>query len=168
MIKMTKVAVLGAGAGGLAVAADLATKGHTVNLFELERFKENILTPQRKGTITIQEGENEKLASLNTVTTNPEEALKDIDMAFIVVPCYGQRIFAELALPSLHNGQILCYMGEGGGTLELLKVSREKKVKLDFVVGETNTLPYSARIMAPGGGESSEKEGRNNSCLSPR
>ena len=34
-----RVAVLGAGNGGYALASDLALSGYKVNLFELERFK---------------------------------------------------------------------------------------------------------------------------------
>jgi opine dehydrogenase len=40
-----RIAVLGAGNGGYALASDLALSGYKVNLFELERFREFNLNP---------------------------------------------------------------------------------------------------------------------------
>ena len=46
-----KIAVLGAGAGGTAVAFDSAAHGHEVRLFDFERFPENIAAVSEQGGI---------------------------------------------------------------------------------------------------------------------
>ena len=49
-----KISVLGAGAGGTAVAFDCASHGHDVRLFDLEQFPENIATIASQGGIKAE------------------------------------------------------------------------------------------------------------------
>ena len=54
-MKDLKFAVLGAGNGGHAMAADLTLQGFTLNMFELPQFKESIKPIQEKGGIAMRE-----------------------------------------------------------------------------------------------------------------
>ena len=157
---MTNVAVLGAGAGGLTIAGDLTLAGHRVNLFELPKFRENLKPIEEKGGVEVKgERINQGLAKLNKITTDVGEAVSDVEVVFIVVPCYGHRVFAEEVFPHLKEGQVVCYLGEGGGSLEFNLVSKEKGGGKNIILGETNTLPYGARIVGPATVESFRKIG---------
>ena len=46
-----QITVLGAGAGGTAVAFDCASHGHEVRVFDFEQFPENIATIAEQGGI---------------------------------------------------------------------------------------------------------------------
>ena len=48
-----ELAILGAGNGGMAAAADMTLAGHEVNLFEFPQFKENIDPIKRTGEIRL-------------------------------------------------------------------------------------------------------------------
>ena len=58
-----KVAVLGSGNGGVAVAFDCAAHGHSVRLFDFERFPDTIAAVAKSGEIR-SEGELEGFASV--------------------------------------------------------------------------------------------------------
>ncbi len=49
-----KIAVLGAGAGGTAIAFDCAFHGHEVRLFDFPQFPENIKTIAEKNPRSLQ------------------------------------------------------------------------------------------------------------------
>jgi opine dehydrogenase len=147
---MEKIAVLGAGNGGHACSADLSLKGYTVNLYELPRFKANIESIAKQGGIEIHDEKGVRFAKLNKVTIEIKEAIEDVDLILITVPAFAHKQFAEVCIPYLKDGQIVVYLGKGGGTLEFAKVMREMNVKKDILLGEANTLPYAARIIKPG------------------
>ena len=48
-----ELAILGAGNGGMAAAADMTLAGHEVNLFEFPQFKENIEPIKQTGGIKL-------------------------------------------------------------------------------------------------------------------
>ena len=55
-MKVKRVAVLGAGNGGITAAADLKLRGFEVSLFELPQFSRNIdLLRERKGEVVLKE-----------------------------------------------------------------------------------------------------------------
>ena len=66
----SKIAVLGAGNGGYALASDLALSGFEVNLFELDKFKvQNLIPIQEKGGIE-REGIRPGFAKMCTLITD--------------------------------------------------------------------------------------------------
>lgn len=146
---MQKVAILGAGNGGHAASADLALRGYDVNLFELPRFKDNIESILERGGIEITGDAGEGFAKLNTVTTDVEEAVKGVDIVLIMVPAFGHKPFAEACIPHLEDGQAVILLGKGGGSLVFAKAMKDMGVNKDILLGEGNTLPYTARIQGP-------------------
>lgn len=49
-----QITILGAGAGGTAVAFDCASRGHDVRMFDFEQFPENIAAIADKGGISAE------------------------------------------------------------------------------------------------------------------
>jgi ketopantoate reductase len=101
-----RIAVLGSGNGGCAVAFDHAIKGHDVSLFDFDTFPNNIKAIQQQGGIRA-EGELDGFISLEYVGHNIEEALTDIEIIYVVGPAYSTKPFAKVCQPYLKKGQIV-------------------------------------------------------------
>jgi opine dehydrogenase len=107
MKESTSFAILGAGNGGHAMSADLTWARFKVNLFELERFKENIKPVEEKGEIRISGAAREGSARINMVTIDLKEAVEGVNVICIAVPAYGHMAFFEALAPCLEDGQIV-------------------------------------------------------------
>ncbi|MGQ9638035.1 MAG: NAD/NADP octopine/nopaline dehydrogenase family protein [Thermodesulfobacteriota bacterium] len=144
------VAVLGGGNGGHAVAANLSLAGFKVNLFELPQFGETFEKVLRTREIRIEGVSIDGIAKLNLATHDIEQAIKDAEVVFIVTPAFGHRAMAEACAPFVQEGQIIVLMPGSGGSLEFAKIFKKKRVKKDVILAETCSLPYGARLKAPG------------------
>ena len=92
---MNKIAVLGAGHGGHAMAADLSLRGNQVTLYERPSFAHNIQKVLRTGTIKVTGSlPLTGTANLELVTTDIKEALKDAEFIFLPVPSFALNIGA--------------------------------------------------------------------------
>lgn len=96
--------VLGAGNGGLAMAAHLALKGVRVHLWN--RSPERLLPIQRSGYIHLIASPDrpdlpQGQAHIPVVTTDIEEAVHDARVLMVVVPASGHAEVAERLAPHL-------------------------------------------------------------------
>ncbi|MEW5759506.1 MAG: NAD/NADP octopine/nopaline dehydrogenase family protein [Candidatus Thermoplasmatota archaeon] len=139
-----RFAVLGAGHGGLAMAAHLAVMGFEVNIFN--RSKERIDHILDRGGIDL-EGVVEGFGVVNRATTDMKEAIEDVDVIMVVVPASGHRFMAEKCAPYLRGGQIvLLNPGRTCGALEFFNVIyKEQKIKSKVLIAEANTFIYVSR-----------------------
>ena len=143
---MTRIAILGAGNGGCAAAADLTLRGHSVALYELPDFV-HVLDPirQRGGIEIIDEG----FAQIDLVTGDIAKAMHGAELVFNPVPAFAHEVFARTCAPHVENGQTIVIWGKGGACLIYGKVFRDAGVTADVAIGDTNTLPYGATKMEP-------------------
>ena len=141
-----KIAVLGAGNGGCALAAHLSLQGNTVNLYEIpelgESFKPII---ERKEIVITGKAEN-GVAQLNRATTEITEAVDGVDTIFISVPGFGYDRMSQLLVPLLVSGQLVVFLPGCFATFVLLGQMRRQKKSPDITVAEGATLPYAARL----------------------
>jgi opine dehydrogenase len=142
-----RVAVLGAGHGGMAMAGHLALMGHSVNLFN--RGEERLWGVKSSGAIEIT-GEVEGFGELNLATTSIGDAVKDAELIMVAVPAFGHRWIAEQVSPFLTDGQIVVlHPGRTFGALEFKQVLRKNNVKADVPVAEAQTFIYASRATGP-------------------
>ena len=147
---MSRVAVLGGGAGGHAVAAECAWAGHEVTLFEAPEFASTIAAVRETRTVEVLgRGLESVPANLAGVTTDVGHAVRGADLVFIITPCFGHEPMAQACAPHLSDGQSVVFFGEGSGALVMRKVLHDRGVRADVLLGETNTLPYLARLRGP-------------------
>lgn len=144
------VAVLGGGNGGHAVAANLALAGYKVNFFELPQFADTFEKVLRTREIRIEGVSIDGVAKLNLATHDIEQAIKDAEVIFVVTPAFGHKAMAEACAPFVQDEQIFVLMPGSGGSLEFAKIFKQKKVKKEVIFAESCTLPYGARLKAPG------------------
>jgi len=143
------VAVLGGGNGGHAIAANLSLAGFRVNFFELSQFAESFEKVLRTKEIQIQGISIDGVAKLNLATTDIQQALKDVEVIFVITPAFGHKTMAEVCAPFVQDGQIIVLMPGSGGSLEFVNIFKQKKVKREVTFAESCTLPYGARLKGP-------------------
>lgn len=145
-----KIAVLGSGNGGTAVAFDFAYNGHDVFLYDFPEFIENISAISRVGWIE-SEGALQGFAPVRYAGCELEKVLDGADIAFVVGPSYSIEPFAKACAPFLKRGQtvIIC-PGSCGGSIVFKKALGEDLGSHKFLMAETHTLPYAVRLIEPG------------------
>ncbi len=144
------IAVLGGGNGGHAVAANLSLNGYKVNFFELPQFAESFERVLRTKEIRIEGISIDGTAKLNLATTDMQQAIKETEIIFVVTPAFGHKAMAEACAPFVQDGQIIVLMPGSGGSLEFVKIFKQRKVKREITFAETCTLPYGARLKSSG------------------
>jgi len=145
-----KIAVLGSGNGGCAVAFDCAAHGHQVSLFDFEQFPESIKAVQNRGGIHC-EGILEGFQTVSSAGHEIEKTLDGADIIYAVGPAYSTRPFAEACKPFLKPGQIVIVCPSScGGSVEFKNGAGLNLRDTDIVVAETSTLPYAVRLLEPG------------------
>ena len=145
-----KIAVLGSGNGGCAVAFDCAAYGHEVRLFDFEQFPASIEAVQQNGGIRC-EGELKGFQPVAYAGHEIEEVLNGADIIYAVGPAYSTQPFAEACKPYLKRGQIVIVCPSScGGAIEFKNCAGLDLRDEEIVVAETSTLPYAVRLMEPG------------------
>ena len=142
-----KVAVLGSGNGGLAVAFEWAQAGHEVRMFNFPEFV-TILDVAEEGGITA-DGELNGFQHIEYAGHDISKVVPGADLVFVVGPAYSTEAFAEVCRPHISPGQIFVVCpGSCGGAIVFksgLGVLLEDPL---VIVAETSTLPYAVRITA--------------------
>jgi len=143
------VAILGAGHGGLALAAYLSQRGHRVALWN--RSLERIAPVRAQGGIRLaMPGAKEVLAPIAMATCSMGAALSNASVVLVAVPASGHVDVAEKCAPHLRNGQtVLLLPGRTGGALEFRRVLEEHGCRAQILLGEANTFPFAARCVGP-------------------
>src|SRR5437762_1758757 len=117
---MSRIAVLGGGAGGHAVAAECAWAGHEVTLVEAPEFAAAIAGVRESHTVEVfGRGPDPVPAKLAGATTNVAAGVAGADIVLIIVPCFGHEPMAQACAPHLADGQTVVFLGEGPGALVL-------------------------------------------------
>ena len=144
-----RVAVLGAGNGGVASAFDFAQHGHEVSLYATPEFASNTVPVQEAGGITAM-GDLEGFAPIRYAGTDAAEAMDGAELVVLVGPAYGTEPLAALAAPHLAEGMaVLVCPGSCAGAIAFKRAAGLELEDDRILVGETSTLPYAVRISGP-------------------
>ncbi len=140
-----KIAVLGAGNGGCAAAADLTLKGYEVRLYS--RSQTTLEPILRSGGIELIEGTSKRFATPRVVTSNIAEAVSGAELIVVTAPAIAHAFFAAALAPRLTGEEIiLLNPGHTGGALHFVKALRENEVTVKIRSCETVTLAYICRM----------------------
>lgn len=143
-----RVAVLGAGHGGQAMAGHLAIEGLPVTLYN--RSEPRIAPLRSQGGIQV-EGVVTGFGRVQQFTTNLAHALAGADLIMVVMPASAHRELAWACAPHLRDGQVIVLNpGRTGGALEFAHLLRQAHVAARVYVAETQTLVYSCRLAEDG------------------
>jgi opine dehydrogenase len=145
--KPKTIAVLGAGHGGCAAAADLTARGFTVRL---HARREAALEPLRKAGGIHARGVQQGLFPIAGMTTDVAEAIAGADLIMLVVPSSAHAHYAT-ALAGLIDGAVPIFLNPGhtGGGLHFLKELRDAGYRGPVKTCETVSLTYVTRMEGP-------------------
>ena len=132
-----KYTVLGAGHGGKAMAAHLASLGAEVALWN--RTFDHIAVIQKRGGIDLEipETSTHTFGSLKLVTSDLAEAIGFAQVIMVVLPSSAHAEVAKTAAPYLKHGQIvILHPGRTLGAVEFVKVMRDNGCTADVTVAE--------------------------------
>ena len=139
------VAILGGGHGAHAMAGDLASRGFSVNMFEMPQFQGSVRELFDTQTIQVS-GVIHGSFKLNKVTSDIDEAIDGVKHILLVTPAFAHEGYARLLKGRTTSDQIVVvYPGAFAGLL-FRTVFGDADCP---VVAEVNNLPYDARLTAP-------------------
>lgn len=145
---VSSVAVLGAGHGGCAAAADLSKRGYSVRLHA--RNAERLAPLHAQGGIEAR-GVAHGLVPIELMTTDVAEAVRGADLIMLVVPSVAHGHYARALAPLLDGSQpIFINPGHTGGGLHFLHELRNAGCRAPVRSCETVTLTYITRMEGPG------------------
>jgi opine dehydrogenase len=103
--------------------------------------------PQLVGSRIVRHG----MLADPQILVDAADALRDRQLVLCFAPAYGQRPLAELVAPHLRPGMMFVLACGSAGTLEVAQALTERgiDVREDVILGETVTLPQSARMTGP-------------------
>src|SRR3954453_3037763 len=145
-----RVAVLGAGNGGVASAFDFAQHGHDVSLYAPPQYGENVVAIAAAGGIGAS-GDLEGFAPIRYAGDDAAAAMEGAELVLVVGPAYATESQGVDAGPHLTDEMaVLVCPGSCAGAIAF---KRAAGLALDddrIVIGETHTLPYAVRVTEPG------------------
>jgi opine dehydrogenase len=145
-----RVAVLGAGNGGLASAFDFAQHGHDVSLYAPPEFAVNVVAVDRAGGITAR-GDLQGFAPIRYAGHDAAEAMAGAELVVLVGPAYSTEPLAAAAAPHLTDAMaVLVCPGSCAGAIAFKRTAGLELDDERHIVGETSTLPYAVRVTEPG------------------
>jgi opine dehydrogenase len=145
-----QITVLGAGAGGTAVAFDCASHGHDVRVFDFEQFPGNIARIAEQGGINA-EGDISGFGPIAYSGHDIDEALQDAELIYVVGPAYSTEPFGEAVAGKLSAGQtVIVSPSSCGGALAFKRAAGLALNDESIRVAETSTLNYAVRLIEPG------------------
>jgi opine dehydrogenase len=141
------IAVLGAGHGGFAAAADLTRQGFEVRLQSRNQAKLDQI--RERGGIEMH-GMHEGFVPFTRLTRSVAEAVGGADLVMLVVPSMAVGDYARELAPLMDAQRpVLINPGHTGGGLHLVAALRAAAYTGDVKTAETLTLTYICRSTAP-------------------
>ena len=145
---MKRVAVLGAGHGGCAAAADLTLRGFEVRL--TTRRRETLAPLMERGGIELLGEAGEGFAKVARITPDLREAVEGADILLVTVPTTAHAYYARALAPLLAERQIVMLNpGHTCGGLHFSAELRRQGVRRPVRLCEAFTLTYACRMAGP-------------------
>ncbi|WP_324824388.1 NAD(P)H-dependent glycerol-3-phosphate dehydrogenase [Sinanaerobacter sp. ZZT-01] len=129
-----KIAVLGAGSWGTALAVTLSANGHEVNMWDINEQHAQELRVNRENKRYLPEV---SFPELLNIALESEQAIKGADIVLFSAPAQHFRSALENALPYLRKDMVLVNVAKGIEQKTLLRMSQianEKLPDADYVV----------------------------------
>ena len=145
-MKVEKVAVLGAGNGGITAAADLSARGFKVNLYQMPEYARRLDIIKEKGEILLQEPTGDTLCKINLATTDIKKAIEGCQIIMLTIPGFAIESYAKILADIVNEDQIILLNGAASmGCVRFINTAKELGINKKFKIAETNSLTYGTR-----------------------
>src|SRR6266481_7368302 len=145
------VAIIGAGIGGIYLAAELGMLGCKLRLHDLDDSRlAEIRTRGGIDVARVNGGPNTGFAATERVTTDLAAAIDGADVIVVVTGGNAQETVAASLAPLLRDGQIiLLIQGNTGGALVVRRALDRAGCRAQVDVAEMDNYPYSCWRRGP-------------------
>ncbi len=141
------VAILGAGNGGIAAAADLGVRGFRVAL--CNRSRERLEPFIRLGGVEMTGALGETTVRVGRITTDVADAVRGADLIMLTVPAHGQEYYAEALASVIEPPQLVVLNSSNtGSALHVARILASRGAP-PVPVAELNSLTYICRMASP-------------------
>lgn len=145
---LPKVAVLGSGHSGHALAATFSHAGYPTTMVSLSRHQKGLVDVKEIRGISLKKGENVVFCFVNC-TDDLESAVADADIVFCTVPAFYHEDLVERILSSIKSGQYI-YFSSYFGALKMLRLLETRSDLEDVTVVESMSAIHAARVSSYG------------------
>ena len=143
-----KIAVIGAGNGGQAIAGYLAMQNYDVALYDIVEEKINEL--KQLGGIQL-EGRIDGFGKIGCFTTDIAEALQGAEIVMVTTIANAHKAVAQNIAQYVVDGQVIILNpGRTCGALVFKQALLDSGCKARFYLAEAQTLVYACRIVQNG------------------
>jgi opine dehydrogenase len=140
-----EIAIIGAGNGGCAAAADLTLRGFSVRLYG--RSSSTVDPIKQRGGIELSGTLGEHFARLAMITGDAGAAIRGADLVMLTGPTHAHAAMAETIAPHIADDQLL--LAAPGHTVLLIPNTLRANGRNVLAFCDTATLPYIARKFGP-------------------
>jgi opine dehydrogenase len=149
-----KVAILGAGHGGQAIAGDLTLAGHEVRLASVPEHATNIELLKAFGGIVVEgitsSGVKPGFAKIALITTDVTEAIRGAQVIMVVIPAFGQEAYMRILAEKADSGQIIVFQPGYYASFVFAKMLKEAGREGELIFGDTLSLIFAAKTKGLG------------------
>jgi len=146
--KVETVAIIGAGIGGVYLAAELGIVGFKLRLHDIDDAR--LADIRAFGGIEVEGGKGGGFAAVESATSDLQSTVDGADVIVVVTGGNAQATVAQSLAPLLKDGQvILLIQGNTGGSLIVRRVLDATGCRADVTVTEMDNYPYSCRRLSP-------------------
>jgi opine dehydrogenase len=143
-----EIAVVGAGNGGLAIAAIMALGGASVRIHD--SLSEIVDPIAAAGGVSLKAPRAEGFARFSKISANLPEIVEGVDLAMVVTPASAHAQVAKSLAPCLSPGTtVVLNPGRTGGALEVANIFARLCPEKKIVVAEAQTLLFACRKTSP-------------------
>lgn len=143
-----KIAVIGAGNGGQAIAGYLAEQGNEISIYDI--VDEKIEELKKLGGIHLM-GRIKGFGKISTITTDLAEAVKGAEIIMVTTIANAHKVVAQNLAPLVEEGQVIILNpGRTCGALVFKQTLIENGCTKRFYLGEAQTLVYACRLIENG------------------
>jgi opine dehydrogenase len=142
-----RIAVLGAGHGGLALAGDLGRMGFEVTLFSF--FASELAPVRARGGVDLS-GQISGFGPITSIVHSVAEAAEAADLLLIAAPALAHHTYASLLASCLRDGQtVVLNPGRTGGALEFDRALARFGCRAEVRLAEAQTFIFAAESRGP-------------------
>lgn len=143
-----RVAVVGAGNGGLAIAAIMARAGAEVGICDGQGA---VIDPIREaGGVSVKSPYVDAFVRFRVASTEVSEVVDGADLIMVVTPASAHAAVARDIAPHLSAGaMVVLNPGRTGGALEVANILGRLCPDKGVIVAEAQTLLYACRKVSP-------------------
>lgn len=141
---MKKIAILGCGNGGQALAGHLSLNGHIVSLYANENHLGGLRAIQQQNGIELT-GKVKGFSQINLLSTNLQECVENAEIILIALPALAcDEIFIAM-MPFLQSGQIIVNLAGYFSSIVAHQALINSPYEQNIIFAELTSFPYACR-----------------------